>query len=88
MEKIRIYSITAEQLAGFESTKGGGLIVPDTFEVYIVPSPEDLRKQRITELEAELAQMGEPTQEELVEAGRMMHPYYMLVQELETLKLA
>ena len=86
MEKIRIYSITAEQLAGFESTKGGGLIVPDTLEVYIVPSAEDLRKQRITELEAELAQMGEPTSEELVEAGRMMHPFYMLVDELKRLR--
>ena len=86
MEKIRIYSITAEQLAGFESTKGGGLIVPDTFEVYIVPSQEDLRKQRITELEAELAQMGEPTSEELVEAGRMMHGYFTLKGELDNLK--
>ena len=86
MEKTRIYAITAEQLAGFESTKGGGLIVPDTFEVYVVPSQEDLRKQRITELEAELAQMEEPTSEELVEAGRMMHPYYMLFQELAILK--
>ena len=86
MEKIRIYSITAEQLAGFEATKGGGLIVPDTFEMYIVPSQEDMRKQRITELEAELAQMGEPTSEELIQEGKMMHPYYMLVDELKRLK--
>ena len=86
MNKTRLYALTKEQLSTFLLQEDGTLLVPDTFEVYIVPSAEDLRKQRICELEAELAQMGEPTQEEPVEAGKMMHPYYMLVDELKRLR--
>ena len=86
MEKQRIYALTAEQMAQFEKEKSGAQIVPDGFEVYVVPSGEDLRKRRITELEAELAKMVEPSKEELIEAGKMMHPYYMLVDEIKILR--
>lgn len=84
--KTRVYNITLEQLTTFSKQKDGSLLLPDTFELYIVPSREDLRKERITQLEAELKAMPEPTPEELVEAGKMMHPYYMLVDEIKMLK--
>ncbi len=84
--KTRIYTITPEQLTTFSKQEDGSYLLPDTFELYIVPSQEDLRKERITQLEAELKAMPEPTPEELVEAGKMMHPYYMIVQELEMIK--
>ena len=86
-DKTRIYNLTKEQVSSLILNEGGTYTIPDNFEVYIVPSAEDLRKQRITELEAELAQMGEPTTEELILEGKMTHPYYMLISEYENLKL-
>jgi hypothetical protein len=67
--KTRIYTITPEQLTTLSKQKDGSLLLPDTFELYIVPSQEDLRKERIAQLEEELKAMPEPTQEELVEAA-------------------
>lgn len=55
-------------------------------ELYIVPTMEDLRAQRVAELEAQLATMTEPTEEELIQEGKMMHPYYMMLEELTILK--
>lgn len=86
MTKERIYTITPEQLLGFTKSEDGGLVIPDSFEVYIVPTAEDLRAQRVAELEAQLATLTEPTEEQLIQEGKMTHPYYMLVDELIMLK--
>ena len=86
MTKERIHTITPEQLLGFTKSEDGGLLVPDSFEVYIVPTAEDLRAQRVAELEAQLATLTEPTEEELINMGRAMNPYYMIIEELIMLK--
>lgn len=85
MTKTRIYTITPQQLLGFDKMEDGTLILPDTFELYIVPTAEDLKLERIAQLEAELANIAEPTQEELIESGKMMHPYYIIMNELTML---
>ena len=86
MDKTRLYTLTKEQLSTFLLDDNGNMIVPDTFEVYIVPSREDLRKQRVAELEEQLATMTEPTEEELIQEGKMMHGYFTLKEELDNLK--
>ena len=78
--------IKPEDLANLQYDSDGNIIIPEGFEIYIKENPEDKRLKRIAELELELEGMTEPTDEELIEEGKMMHPYYMLVQELEYMK--
>jgi len=54
----------------------------DGYEVYKVLTKKDKILKRIAELESELVGMKEPTEEELIQEGHMMHIYYMLTDEL------
>ena len=58
----------------------------DDLEMYLKPTAEQLKQKRILDLEEELEGMTEPTNEELIEEGKMMHPYYELIRELESLR--
>ena len=60
----------------------GNGIIPDGIIIYVEEPPVD----RVAQLEAELATWTEPSDEELIMEGKMMHPYYMLKEELEMLK--
>lgn len=51
-----------------------------------ITDPTADKLARIAELEAELAQWTEPSDAELIIEGRMMHPYYMKLQEIEMMK--
>jgi hypothetical protein len=86
MEKTRIYSFTADQLSKLEKAKDGGVIIPEGFELYIVPSEEEARRRKIAELEKELAKMKPPSDKELIEYGKMISPYHMVLLEIETLR--
>ena len=58
----------------------------DDLEMYLRPTLEQLRQERILALEKELEGMTEPTNEDLIEEGKTMHPYYELIRELEDLR--
>jgi len=74
MEKISF--IYPSDLGGLKTDENGNYLVPEGFEIYRLPSKED----RIAELQKEIDninQMSEPSNDELIEIGKMMHPYYM-----------
>jgi len=74
MEKISF--IYPSDLGGLKTDENGNYLVPEGFEIYRLPSKED----RIAELQKEIdsiSEMSEPSNEELIEIGKMMHPYYM-----------
>lgn len=74
--------ILASDLKGLKKDKDGDYIIPDHIEIYIKETPEEMREARIAELEAELAGMNEPTEEELIEEGKIISYYFMLQEEL------
>ena len=78
--------IKAEDLSNLQKDESGNYQIPEHIEIYIKEDPEVLKQERIIELENELLQMDEPTDQELIEEGKMMHPYYMLEEELKRLK--
>jgi len=52
---------------------------PDGYEYKLVPKEKsELEKlqEQLVQVEAELEGMTEPSAEELIEAGKIMHPYY------------
>ena len=83
---IKATFIKSSDLENLEKDDNGNYIIPDGIKIYIEEDPEELNKKRIAELEIELESIVEPTEEELIEEGRMMHPYYVMTMELEMLK--
>ena len=81
--KQRITTLSATE---FKSDKAGNLIVPDGWELYKVPTKQERIQAEITRLEKELEGMKEPTREELIEEGKMMHPYFYTLEQLEYYK--
>lgn len=81
-DKIRIYK---EKQDRFE-IKNGEIIIPDGYELYKVPTKAERIQTRISEIEAELKGMSKPTEQELIAEGRLMHPYFMMTDELEYLR--
>lgn len=79
----------ADPIAQIEVPEGHE-IVKDTetgaWVIRPVESKADKIAARIATLETELAGMTEPTDQELIEEGKMMHPYYMVKEEIEMLK--
>jgi len=74
MQKISF--IYPSDLGGLKTDENGNYLVPEGFEIYKLPSKEE----RIAELQKEIdsiSEMAEPSNEELIEMGKMMHPYYM-----------
>jgi len=93
MQKISF--IYPSDLGGLKTDENGNYLVPEGFEIYKIPTAEEVRLQRIAELQAQIDQiqlMPEPSDQEYLEFGKMMHPYRtekmrleMLNQELNTL---
>ena len=84
--------IQPEDLQGLVVNEDGTIQIPDNIEIYIKPSVED----KIKELEAQLDGLNEqePDENELIEYGRMFHPYYEeqimkeeLLKEIKELKV-
>jgi len=94
MDKLKLSVIPESELASFTG-KLGEMIIPEGYELYKIPTAEEVRLQRIAELQAQIDQiqlMPEPSDQEYLEFGKMMHPYRtekmrleMLNQELNTL---
>jgi hypothetical protein len=63
------------------------VIVPEGYKVIIDPAllEKEARAKEIAGLEARIAEMKEPTQEELAEFGKISHPYYYQLRRLEEL---
>ena len=68
------------------SKEGDYVVVPDDLEIYKVPTKEEQLKIEIQRLEKELEGMKEPSERELVEFGKSMHPYFGDLERLEILK--
>lgn len=73
-------------LANLKEDADGNYIIPEGFEIYIKETAEDRKAAQIAELEKALEGMSEPSDAELIEEGRMMHPYFMMRDELDMLK--
>lgn len=57
---------------------------PVNMEWKLVPkekSEVEKLQEQLAQVEAELAEMKEPSQEELIAEGMMTHPYYMKLRE-------
>jgi len=91
MEKVNI--IKAEDLANLQQDASGNFFIPEGYEIYRVI---DEKQKRIDEINKQLDIIYEsvkPSDEELIEFGKMYHPYYdelmtkqMLEDELKTLE--
>lgn len=69
-----------------EDIESGNVELPEGYEFKKVKTREDRIRERIAEIEEELKGWKEPTTKELIAEGRMMHPYYMLNEELYWLR--
>jgi len=65
----------------------GDVIIPDGFVIAVDPAWEAKQnlQNEITQLTEQLASMTEPSEQELADTGRMMHPYYEMQLRLEML---
>jgi hypothetical protein len=61
------------------------LRLPTGYRVVHDPDPAEVVRTEIGRLEAELAMMREPSNEELIQMGRMSHPYFQIRMRLELL---
>jgi hypothetical protein len=52
------------------------LQLPEGYSVVYTPSAEEVAQTEIDRLQAELDGMTEPSDEELIELGKISHPYY------------
>ena len=66
--------------------KDGDYLVPEGYQIFKIESVEDRLSKRLLELEEQFKDYYEPTDDELIEEGRMMHPYYMLLGEINDIK--
>ena len=71
----KISYIYPEDLANLELDSDGNYIVPDGFEIYRIPTKEEQMQPILDEI-ARIEAMVEPTDEELIEWGKINHPYY------------
>ena len=83
--KERVYKIAEKDVTSLAKNKDGSFRVPDGYEIYKVPTREERIAERIAKLEAELKEIKKPTEAELIQEGKMMHPYFMYRDELEYL---
>lgn len=60
--------------------------LPDGYEIVKKPDPRERILDEIARLETELAFMQPPTDEELIEVGRMYHPYYQIEEAIAIYK--
>lgn len=62
------------------------IILPEGYKIIKEYDPKDIIINRIAQIEDELKQLSEPTESELIKEGKITHPYYMLIEELEILR--
>jgi len=87
MEKISF--IYPSDLGGLKTDANGNYLVPEGFEIYKVETPEEIRSKRIIEINEQISSfesMVVPNDLELIELGKMMHPYFMEEQQVMMLK--
>ncbi len=77
--------ILKEDLAKLEQDKEGNYIIPEGITIYLSESGEEQLARRVMELQERLAGEVEPTEQELIDMGKIDHPYYQLNEELENL---
>ena len=73
--RTKISYIYPEDLASLELDSDGNYIVPDGFEIYRMPTKEEQMQPILDEI-ARIEAMVEPTDEELIEWGKINHSYY------------
>lgn len=71
----KISYIYPEDLANLELDAEGNYIVPDGFEIYRTATKEEQMQPILDEI-AKIEAMVEPTDAELIEWGKINHPYY------------
>ena len=80
MKKIEV--LDKKYYDKLKKNKDGDYLIPDDLIIYIDNSAE-IKEEKITELEKELADTPEPSNEELIELGKS---FYQLQLELDMLK--
>ena len=71
----KITYIYPEDVQNLELDADGNYIVPDGYEIYKTPTKEEQMQPILDEI-ARIEAMVEPTDEELIEWGKINHPYY------------
>ena len=81
--------IDSNDLQNFQIDGSGNYIIPKKFKMFIVNDPKTIIAERIVEINLEIEQLEkieEPSNQELVEIGKALHPYYIDMIRLENLK--
>ena len=74
----KISYIYPEDLANLQKDENGNYLVPEGFEIYKIEDPKTRLLKLINELELQLSQTETPSDAELIELGKIFHPYYEL----------
>ena len=81
MEKIT--SLSSEEFSKFSvDKKTGNVLVPEGYELRKVETKEEKINKAILGLEQQMSEINPPTNEELIEEGKMLNYYYRLSDEL------
>ena len=84
MKKISF--IYPSDLGNLQQDSNGNYLVPAGFEIYRVPTQEEIRASRIAEIQViinDFQLQPVPSDAELIEIGKVMHPYYCEKLRLE-----
>jgi len=87
MDKLTSISVT--EFSKFQvDTKSEQVLVPEGYELYKKESPIERVQKEILRLQEELKRMKQPDDKELIELGRMHHPYHEIISIINDLKNA
>lgn len=84
MRKATLSEIS--ELTKLTADKKDSIKVPEKFEIFVKQDPEELRLERIAELEAELSTLKEPTDKELIAEAKGFNYWHYLNDQLKGIK--
>ena len=87
MDKLTSISVT--EFSKFSlNEKSEQVLVPEGYDLYKKESTIERAQKEILRLQEELKRMKQPDDKELIELGRMHHPYYEIISIINDLKNA
>jgi hypothetical protein len=87
MQKISF--IYPSDLGSLKLDENGNYLVPEGFEIYKVPTAEEVKANRIVEIQDQIDKFNlipEPSDIEYLEFGKMTHPYFHEKKKIDALK--
>lgn len=85
MEELK--TISAEEFEKFKVDEDTGVVtIPEGYTLTKERDPKQVIQEEIDRLEAELLNTSEPSNAELIDLGKIYHPYYYLQPQLDYAK--